>query len=51
MTYISKTICNLVLPMNNKFTDYMKVRLIEKEDIISQEAKQIFLQEDYKDIG
>ena len=47
-----KNYLDLVLPaMNNKFTDYMNIRLVRKEDIISQEvAKQIFLQEDYKDI-
>ncbi|TAH64437.1 MAG: hypothetical protein EWM47_12595, partial [Anaerolineaceae bacterium] len=47
-----KSYLELVLPaMNNAFTDYMRINLLRKEDIISGElTKQRFLQHDYKEI-
>ena len=47
-----KSYLELVLPaMNNVFTDYMKVSLLNKSDIILEEiVKQKFLEQDYKDI-
>ena len=47
-----KNYLDLVLPaMNNSFTDYMKISLLRKSDIILEEiVKQRFLEEDYKEI-
>jgi ATP-dependent helicase/nuclease subunit A len=47
-----KNYLELVLPaMNNALTDYMKIKVIYKSDIIDEElVKQNFLQQDYKDL-
>ncbi len=47
-----KSYLELVLPaMNNAFTDYMKVYLLRKSEIIYEEmSKQLFLEQDSKDI-
>lgn len=47
-----KSYLELVLPaMNNALTDFMKVKLLSKKDIIFEEiVKQKFMQHDYKEI-
>ncbi len=48
----AKNYLDWVLPaMNNRFTDYMKIRLLQKKDIIFEEiANQAFMQQDLRDI-
>lgn len=47
-----KNYLELVLPaMNNKFTDYMKIKVLKKQDIITEEmARQAFIQKDLEEI-
>ena len=48
----SKNYLDLVLPaMNNKKTDYMKIKVISRKDILGEEvARQIFMQKDKEEL-